>query len=62
MLSSGCFALGAVELLPKKEQEAVQRRVSAQQVTFVGAELNYQPSGDNGVTFEFSLSLLERFN
>lgn len=57
------LVLGASELLLKQEQETVKRRVlMAQQVIFAGAELNFQPSGDNGVTLEFSLSLLEKFN
>lgn len=34
----------------------------AQQVIFDGAELNFQPSGDNGATLELSLYLLEKFN
>lgn len=34
----------------------------AQQVIFAGADLDFQPSGDNSVTPEFSLSLLEKFN
>lgn len=47
-------------MLPKKELEAVKRGVlMAQQVIFAGAELNFQPSADNGVTLEFRLSLLE---
>lgn len=59
----GFFALGASELLPKREQEAVKRKVlMAQQVIFAGADLDFQPSGDNSVTLEFSLSLLEKFN
>lgn len=57
------FALGASELLPKREQETIKRRVlMAQQVIFAGADLDFQPSGDNSVTPEFSLSLLEKFN
>lgn len=34
----------------------------AQQVIFAGADLDFQLSGDNSVTLEFSLSLLEKFN
>jgi len=30
----------------------------AQQVIFAGAELNFQASGDNGVTLKFSFSWL----
>lgn len=63
VLSLGFFALGASELLPEWERETVKRRVlTAEQVIFAGAELNFQPSGDNGITLEFSLSLLEKFN
>lgn len=34
----------------------------AQQVIFAGAELNFQPSCDNGATPEFSPSLLENLD
>lgn len=34
----------------------------AQQVIFAGAELNFQPSCDNGASLEFSPSLLENWD
>ena len=38
----GVFCFGVSELLPKKEQEAVKRRVlMAQQAIFAGAEFNF---------------------
>lgn len=44
-----------------REETAERRALMAEQVTFAGAELNFEPSGGNGVTLGISLSLA-KFN
>lgn len=53
---SKLWVIFGVSCFRGQEQEAVKWRVlMAQQVKFAAAELNFQPSGDDGGTLEVSL-------